>query len=296
MRILGTDHLDRHLAPDARLAGAVDLGETSLADETADLEVHASASLRGAELEQQRVLIDDPLFQALGGFGGIDAELLDETVTQPAVGAQRLGLALRPVQGHHELARESLPEGMRHRQRLELADCLEVPPGGEIGVEAHLQDEQAQLLEAGDLRIEDGVAVDVLEGTSPPQRLGESQRRCYVVRIGSALGAVVERLRLGGVERHGRRIQPVAVAVPLDRIAKGTAQAGDEGLERAAGVGPGRRTVHRLDEEIRGNRASDVGCQDCHHRARLRSSEVDRLGTARGCQGSEHADLDPLRR
>ena len=57
-----------------------------------------------------RVLDEDRLLQLLEGSAGLEPELLPEVVGGPSVGAQRLSLASRAVEGEHQLAPERLPQ------------------------------------------------------------------------------------------------------------------------------------------------------------------------------------------
>ena len=56
------------------------------------------------------VLDEDRLLQLLEGGAGLEPELLPEVVGGPPVGAQRLSLPSRAVEGEHELAPQRLPQ------------------------------------------------------------------------------------------------------------------------------------------------------------------------------------------
>ena len=79
IRELGRDHLDRDLAPDLRLGGAVDHSERTLAN----LLQQPIASQRFALELELGVLAKDPLVQQLEIAGRIDAELLGQHAPRP---------------------------------------------------------------------------------------------------------------------------------------------------------------------------------------------------------------------
>ena len=76
--------------------------------------------------------------QALQGLAGVDAELIGEQVAGPAVGGQRLGLPVAPVQRQHQLAVQPLPQRMLGGQLLQLGGERIVPAKRQIGVDPRL--------------------------------------------------------------------------------------------------------------------------------------------------------------
>jgi hypothetical protein len=82
----------------------------------------------------------------------LDAQLLDQSRSGPLVGAQRVGLATRPVQSGHQLTPEPLPPGMPADQRLELANQFRIGAAGQVGGYPVLHRREPQLLERIPLR------------------------------------------------------------------------------------------------------------------------------------------------
>ena len=83
---------------------------------------------------KRRLLAQDRRVQRLQRGARLDAELVDAAPPRVLVGAQRLGLAARAVEGEHELAAQALAQGVRGDERLELADELGVAAELELGV------------------------------------------------------------------------------------------------------------------------------------------------------------------
>ncbi len=84
------------------------------------------------------------------------------------IGAQRLGLTAVPVEGHHQLGLEPLPQRILRRQSHQLPGHHLVAAQGEIGVD-RVHRRVAQLLEAADLGLEALHPDQVGVGAAPPQ-------------------------------------------------------------------------------------------------------------------------------
>ena len=83
---------------------------------------------------------------------------------------QRLGLASRAVQREHVQRPQALAVRVLDRQRIELGDDLAMAAGAQVGVDARLERRQPQLVEAGDLTVEESVGLDVGVGVAAPHR------------------------------------------------------------------------------------------------------------------------------
>ena len=69
---------------------------------------------------------------------GLDPELVDEDVAGVAVGLERVGLAAAAIQGEHQVRVQPLAPRVLGRELLKLTDQFGVAPGGQVGVDAHL--------------------------------------------------------------------------------------------------------------------------------------------------------------
>ncbi len=91
----------------------------------------------------------------------LDAELLDEPAAGRLVDLQRVGLAAGAVEGEHELAAQALLQRMLGGEGFQLADQLGVLAEREVGLDALCQAVEARLLQAGDLRLGEGLVAEV---------------------------------------------------------------------------------------------------------------------------------------
>ncbi len=209
VRQLGVDRLDGDLAPDLRLDRAVDDAERALADL---LEQPVPAERLALDLEVG-VLPQDPLVESLELGRGIDAELVGQGLAGPLERGERVGLSSRAVQRQHEQRPQPLAERELARERLELADDLDVPARREVGRDPLLERLEPQLVEAGDLAGERRSARGRRTPARPQrERLAQRSR----TRPGSPFGGprlAHERLEPGRVElvrlrRGGRSRAP----------------------------------------------------------------------------------------
>ncbi len=99
----------------------------------------------------------------------LQAELGVETGARRLIERECLGLAAGPVQRDHQLRDEALSIGVRVDVCPELADELAVATEGELRLDALLDGDEAQLLEALDLGLPPVVQADVRQGL-PRQR------------------------------------------------------------------------------------------------------------------------------
>ena len=87
------------------------------------------------------------------------------------------------MERQHQLAGESLLQGMLADERLELRDRLARQPPQQIGVDASLDRLQPQPVETGDLILCEGLVGEVLVGPTPPR--GERLTELSEVAAGS---------------------------------------------------------------------------------------------------------------
>jgi hypothetical protein len=93
---------------------------------------------RGWRLQSGRLLENLPLEQPQAG-PWLEAELTGEIGASPLIYVECVGLASRPVQGQHQLRRETFPAGLIGEPTLELADELGVVAKLEIGIDSSLE-------------------------------------------------------------------------------------------------------------------------------------------------------------
>ena len=116
------------------------------------------------------VLAEDRGLELAELRAGIDAELLDEGLACSAVGSERIRLAAGAVEREHELRARALAQRLGLDERLELGDELGVTAQCEVGVDALLDDDGSQLLEARDLRLRERLVDEVGERRPAPER------------------------------------------------------------------------------------------------------------------------------
>jgi hypothetical protein len=114
------------------------------------------------------VLPENRLLQLPQCGSRLDAELLDEEVSRPAVDLERVGLASRPVEREHELPPQTFSQRVGGDQRLQLLDQLTAGRESQVGVDALLERLQAELDEPRDLLHCRRLVLDVTERASAP--------------------------------------------------------------------------------------------------------------------------------
>ena len=177
---------------DARLAAEQDEaaapGERRLERLLEDAELALAADERavgrlGRRREvERRVLAEDRALQLLQLAARLDPELLDEHAARVLVRGERLCLPPGAVEREHELAAQPLAKRRRRDERLELADEVGVPPGGEVGLDPVLERRGPELDEARRLEPRE-LAVDVGQGRPVPQRERLPQARGRLLRL-----------------------------------------------------------------------------------------------------------------
>ncbi len=212
---LGRDHLDRHLAPDDRLVGAIDGAERAATELLAQL-VAAHRQPRVATARSLAVGVrsssnassstEDLLLQVADRARRIDADLGDEPLAERGEGAKSLGGSAAPVQRQHQRGDEPLAQRMLTDQALQLGDELAGQPQPQVGFDRSLGRLQAELLETGDLGLGPRLVGELLEGVTPPQGEAVAKHRRGRRRIG--LG---DEPRLGNAPLEPSDIGVVAV-------------------------------------------------------------------------------------
>jgi hypothetical protein len=113
---------------------------------------------------KRHILGEDRLLERSERRAGFDPELLDEHLARLPVGLERLRLAVAAVESEDLLLAQALAQGVLADKRLQLADELGVPAERELGLDPLLDRAQAQLLEAGDLALGEGLVAKSASG------------------------------------------------------------------------------------------------------------------------------------
>ncbi len=100
---------------------------------------HLHGSWSGHLKRQGRILFEDCSLELAQALPGLDAELLDELAPGVLVDLQRVGLAVRAIQGKHQLRSEVLSVGVVVDQRLELPDHLRMAADRQLGLDQLLE-------------------------------------------------------------------------------------------------------------------------------------------------------------
>ena len=249
-------------------------------------------------LEQERVVLAEDRGLELAELrAGVDAELLDEGLARGAVGGERVGLPAGAVEREHELRARPLAQRLGLDERLELGDELGVAAQREVGLDALLDDDGAQLLEPGDLRLRERLVDEVGERRAAPERERLAQRDLgggRVARLERGPPLLRERDEAVHVDALGLELEHVARRARRDDGAERLAELRDVDLDGVRGrlgriAGP-----ERLDEPVDGDDASRLEREHGEERARLLPAERDgarrparprsgRGGVARAC-------------
>ena len=257
-------------------------------------EVPARAQLGRLDRER-RVLLQDRALQLVQRGAGLEPELLAQRLPRLPEHLERVGLAVAPVQGEHELPAEPLAAPVLGNQRLELGDELAVVTERELRLDTVLERRQPQLLEPRHLCLRERLVADVLVGPPAPQpeRLAEARLR----RGGLAprqLGAPArdEELEALEVQLAGRQPQPVPGPVQLDPLgAEAPAQPVHVDLQRVDGRRGRLLAPQRIDQPVARDDVSARDQQAREQRHLLARRQLDGAGGGGDLNGPEHAEL-----
>ena len=172
----------------------------------------SSASERGAcprGRVELGVLSEDRSLQILELAAGLDAELLDECAPGVAVARQRVPLAARAVEREDQLGAQPLARRMLAHQCLQLWDQCRVAPQREVGLDALLERDQPQLLEAGDVALCERLVREIRERRAAPddRAPGEAARSRWPPRLAPAHRARPPRGARSARRRAGQGIR-----------------------------------------------------------------------------------------
>ena len=104
-------------------------------------------------------------------------------------------------------------------QRLQLCDHGGIPSAGQLGVEPRFEGAQSQLVQAGNLRLSEGLVCELGQRSSPPEseRVGQQLRRLLgIARLGRPVGVLDKPFEPIRVDVIRREIEPVATVIEDD--------------------------------------------------------------------------------
>jgi hypothetical protein len=189
------------------------------------------------------------------------------------------GLLARPVEGENLELPPPLPEWLLGDEGLEVGRRRVVAPGVEQGLDPLLLGAGEHLLEPDDDRMDAWGVGQVGEGAAPPQ--GEGLVVGHHGRIGLGEGGPgpAERLlEVDDVELDGRRVEPVALADPLDGggICQCPPEVRDVRLQPVAHARRWRLAPDEVDELVLAHDLAGLGRQGCERRPGAGPADLDR--------------------
>ena len=168
---------------------------------------------------QRRVLREYRPFELAQPLARLDPQLLDQRPAGVLVGLQRIGLAVRAVEGQHQLRPQTLPIGVLCDQRLQLPHHLGMTTKRQLRLDQLLERRDAQIIEPGDLALRERLVGELRQRRAAPQRQRLHERRNGALRAAAGqLAAPLgnEPLEAVRVEALGIKLQLVAVLAGHD--------------------------------------------------------------------------------
>ena len=135
------------------------------------------------EALERRIVAEDRALQLLQTGAGLDPELVAECPPSASVRLERLCLTTASVEGEHQLRAQALAVGVRRNEGLELGDERVVVPEREVRFDPGLDRRQAELLQARDLGLGEGLEGEVCKRGSPPKCEGIPKRQRSAFRL-----------------------------------------------------------------------------------------------------------------
>ena len=172
--------------------------------------------------DQGRVVLEDPLLQLGQPLARLEPELDGEQPTRSLIGLQRISLALRAIQGKHQLGPQTLLERMLSRKALELADQLSGDPGGKVGFDAQHGRVQALLLELATPLSDAAFQRDVTQRVTAkqPKRVAQQSPRSP----GLGLRLFDKRVKAPHIEVETAGSERVPARISHEQVSKRAAQ------------------------------------------------------------------------
>ena len=231
------------------------------------------------------VLAQDRLVQAPQLRAGLHADLLHQHRSRLAVGVERLRLPTAAIQGQHALRVQALPQRVLGHQRVELADDLAVPAGGQVTVDRQLERRDTKLVQTADLGRRERLVRHIRQRRAAPQtqRVARRARRDELLEAPRIQLPVAEPQLVTAPARDDLG----AVATVGERLA----QLRDVQLHHLGRCGRRLLTPEPPDEPIRRDRRTGVQRQQREQRPWLPRADEHRLAAGACLHGSENADV-----
>ena len=117
---------------------------------------------------------------------GVEAQLVDQAITDLGVGAQGLGLPSAPVQGEDEQLPQALAQRVFPAQRLQFAGQFRIPSQAQVGSGAGFGRHQGQFVQPRPFGIKKARIGELGQRLAPPQaeRLAQGGRRRRQLAVG----------------------------------------------------------------------------------------------------------------
>jgi hypothetical protein len=223
----------------ARAQEPIDVGELGLAaDEARDRGGEVVSFLRRSG--RRDLVAKDRLFEALQLLAGLEAKFFVEELARASVRGERVGLALRSIQGEHQLTPQPFAVRVVANKPLQLVDQLGILAEREVCLDPIFEHGDAKILQALGLRPQGSFVADPREGMTPPELQGLAQPRCRAARCSAFNGLMPlfrEPLETGRVHVVARDVERIARPSACDRgiCTQHRAELGDIGAQRRRG-------------------------------------------------------------
>ncbi len=166
------------------------------------------------------------LVSLLQVLAGVEAELVGEPGTDVAVGLQRLGLPVAPVQREDQLSPQPFSHRVVQGQRAQFRDELRVPAHAQITVDPRFQNREVLLGQRGHVVAFQRIAADVRERPATPQLESLVRfQRLETVHV-DLVGPHVQQVAAGPGPHQVRHTE--VLAQPPDRGLQGVARPADQ--------------------------------------------------------------------
>ena len=215
---LGMDDPDGHLPPDGGLHPPVHIAEGALRDLAPEHVAADPATLEGGV--QAPVLLDDHALELGQPLRRLQSGLVDQVPPVVLERTQRLGLAARPIQRHHQHPPWHLPQWLTGGERLGLGHHLGEPSSLQDEVEALLLGLEPHFDESLQLGLGPLDIAEIPERIAAPQGQRIADRHLRALRI-SRVG------RTAGVGQQSLELAHVQQRLPVERV---PAMRGRDGL------------------------------------------------------------------
>ncbi len=287
-----------------RLAHLFQLG--TAADETAQPlpQIACCRRSRGrpgrsrAGCAERRILGQDPGLEFPQGQAGVDAQLVDQAITDFGVGAQGLGLPSGPVQGQDEQLPQALAQRVLPTQLFQFAGQLPVAAQHQVRFGTGLDRDQAQLVQMRPLGVGEAGIGELGQRLPPPQakRLAQRGRRQrHLALLNQAPSFRHQLLKADDVDLIGTDGEGIASFGGNDRAGpEGAAQLADLGLQRVGRVRRLPAAPQHVDQAVSADRLATMQRQQGQQGPLLGPAHSERHAPVRRLELAEQPHIHCL--